>query len=1172
MFFVTGPGKEYLCKGGDVADLSLSPDGQVLLILVGNAVQLWSAGYHRVRLATHQLPPDEGRPVRAVWSANRGEVLVATDQRTVVQLTLDAEVLRYARAPLHWPESLRQGIFTLSSAKPLTASVRVYRNPGRVTAISVDSANVYTALATGQLVIWHGGLSGSHRIITASEMCAVIGATEADSHVTHLSSSTSEAGRVVASVHPVGAMVVKVPGPQSDRSPEISQIAGTLPGPVALNGRRSLVAACGNSGSAVLCSLGSTVWRHHVGLDQIGWGPSALGAPRLLRWSRDGEVLVVAFENRGLGMWHHTGVLLFCTLLRAGGVAPTPHLAPQPPPHNFDDSGLSQRVHGRGKADLHTFRVDCVDIDEASGALYVVGLQRPRCLLQLDLVRAASVSSPAQNKGPHVLLQSARSVWFFNHTDGDFVAGSWEPVTPPQAYISVNYPLRYVACSDCGNQLCVSGWRGCALYSRPLRKWRLFGVQEQEREVEVVAPPVWCTNVVICLPSKVRSRGPDEHLYELVFYSRFHLHRSSVLLRVPLHTKPELLDCVKVPGGVALAALHSAPAQSSTRLVTYLRLVVCTDTIQGKSGQVTLSLEEQREIVLEDVDPPVFTMRLLPSSPPPFLLLHGSSGQLRVVPQESSIPASVAATGVISCWTDARLAEQGLAHVVAYTMHSTQLLAISLPTAAKPASLVTATQLSAADSDALPVGILTGEGLIVSAAGGVGHEGVYASGRPRWHVCGRTLPYAHAILLALFLCQLGDRPVVPGIGDACAEVARGLQENASFVDAMDYLLHSVLHYDELVVAAPGEGPIDRQQVLRLVLGFLSGYAEFHTALVHSLRKADPATWPLVFAECPPTRLFSSAVRSGCVREAALLVRVLQAPRGGSDGGPESAMRELRSAAAAARHLFPLTLAMNEFTLATELLRFLRLLRGEMVTDSPPHLPCLDQVEPGLVSGGDADPLLGSAWLRLAVRTGGRRLLAAARIRTLGDMLEAMALSTSAFINKQWPLCGAVVSTTQDLLTLFDSVHQEYGLPRASKSLTLPGSGRGGETSVERLLGPVHRGLLRQWYASGGEPSEVDGVIGNAAGCFTPTQVHLVLVPPALAAVKAARQQCAAAGCAPLTLLLSTLLVDTSAVRGALAECSETLGRAYGDMLRADRNRGYSPLAEWLEGGREKTEL
>eukprot|EP01062_Namystynia_karyoxenos_P075221 TRINITY_DN7243_c0_g1_i1.p1 TRINITY_DN7243_c0_g1~~TRINITY_DN7243_c0_g1_i1.p1 ORF type:complete len:1206 (+),score=338.35 TRINITY_DN7243_c0_g1_i1:92-3709(+) len=1201
MYFVTGPGREYIVRGPGVADVAASPAGDLVLVVTAAGVQLWAAGPQRLRLATWPAPPEHGELLRATWRPDGKCACVITDKGVILLLSIDhSSRRRPGGGGVRWhPDQSTVEIDTAQEAVRAANAIGVERG-GELLALCGDAERLCIATGSGHLVScpWEPRSEGGATSVTSAAVLLRSGGgleddaeAAAPQRVTHLSCSLTWPGMVAATFSPWGGSAVLRFEHDTPQPKAITLLRTPVSGPVALNGRRRLVALCGEGATVELrCATDLSDRRATLSLEHLGWGRPALGHARLLRWSADEDVLVCAFEARGLALWHWSGVLLHTSLLRGGaGALLTPQHRPSVHPRQAAAAPAESSAATTGGYN-HQTSVACVEWGACGYVLFVVPQKRPDRLLQLDLIKAAVATSPAQNRGPHVLLASPRGVWLFRHSDADFAQGSWEPVPAPPAYAEVNYPLRYAACSDDGSQICVAGRRGCALYSRPLRRWRIFGVQEQEQEVEVTAAPIWCSNLVICLPSRAppSRRDAGEAAHELLFYPRFHLDRNSCLLRVPLPAPPRFADSVALPGGgLAVAVMHAAPGGGGggSHVVTYLHLTVLADSL-ARPSKAALQVQSHQEFAVAGIAEPCSVMRLLPPAPgrdaglPSLLTLHGTRGELRVAALgRDARPPAVITTGVIACWIDPRLAPQGLVHIVAWAARGTQLLAVSLPSAARPAALVSATQLSDTDSEALPVGVLTGEGLVVSAAGGARHDRPLGGGRPSFHVAVRTLPYAHAILLALFLQppspaapQGAVTPgALPGLqapgtdsNGACREVAHALREHACFVDAMDYLLHSVLHCDEIIDTGPGGAPVDRQRVLRRALSFLSGYGEFHAALVHCLRKADPGTWPLVFAECPPTRLFASAVRSGCVREAALLVRVLQAPHGG-DGlkdCPETALRALRLAAAAARQLFPLTVARHEFDLAADLLRFLRLLRGELVRDVAPHTLGPEHVEPGLVSLVEGDPLLGSAWLRSSVCTEGRRLLASARLRRLSGLLDSLGLATSPFVNKQWPACCAAFASAEGIERVFDELHLEFGLPRATRALPVLG---GPEEALQRAAGQPM--VLRQWRQGGGDEHEAAEVLGNPTKCVSPTQVYLVLVPPALRAVKAARQVCAAAGCTPLVLLLSCLLMDVSAVRGALADAPAELGALWRQLFRRERNAAYRPLLALLDASK-----
>jgi hypothetical protein len=50
-----------------------------------------------------------------------------------------------------------------------------------------------------------------------------------------------------------------------------------------------------------------------------------------------------------------------------------------------------------------------------------------------------------------------------------------------------NFPIKYVALSDDGQQLAAAGKNGFILYNRLLRSWRMFGDQNQVSHISITS-------------------------------------------------------------------------------------------------------------------------------------------------------------------------------------------------------------------------------------------------------------------------------------------------------------------------------------------------------------------------------------------------------------------------------------------------------------------------------------------------------------------------------------------------------------------------------------------------------------------------------------------------------------------------------------------------------------
>uniref|UniRef100_A0A914ZAQ3 Protein RIC1 homolog n=1 Tax=Panagrolaimus superbus TaxID=310955 RepID=A0A914ZAQ3_9BILA len=107
-----------------------------------------------------------------------------------------------------------------------------------------------------------------------------------------------------------------------------------------------------------------------------------------------------------------------------------------------------------------------------------------------NLSRAISINQPSMECVDRIALISADSVLLSPSREKEKLATAphcfWNTYSPPQEYISVNWPLRYAAVDEeCSKHLIVSGTRGFAHLNLKTNKWRLFRNETQEQSLLV---------------------------------------------------------------------------------------------------------------------------------------------------------------------------------------------------------------------------------------------------------------------------------------------------------------------------------------------------------------------------------------------------------------------------------------------------------------------------------------------------------------------------------------------------------------------------------------------------------------------------------------------------------------------------------------------------------------
>ena len=106
------------------------------------------------------------------------------------------------------------------------------------------------------------------------------------------------------------------------------------------------------------------------------------------------------------------------------------------------------------------------------------------------MTRSISVNQPSMECMDRIALVGSDSVWLSPPRNKEKLATAphcfWNAHSPPQEYISVNWPLRYAAVDEDGSKnLIVSGTRGFAHLNLKTNKWRLFRNETQEQSLLV---------------------------------------------------------------------------------------------------------------------------------------------------------------------------------------------------------------------------------------------------------------------------------------------------------------------------------------------------------------------------------------------------------------------------------------------------------------------------------------------------------------------------------------------------------------------------------------------------------------------------------------------------------------------------------------------------------------
>ena len=1004
MRFATGLPEQYvvphLAAGESVVAMSISPEGSVLCILTQLQVQFWSALQHITFLVSFALPkcsllPGMDVGSRLLWHPKGRSVAVTTIDRRIV--IYEADIVLSNETAVQLSPSHSEVVVTDARSRVCIA-MELKLDSGIITSIATSTTCLLVCTSGGFVVVLHW---------TTGKKLHVWSTTTLLQQVRTTSASAVVGGSVAFFAHSVllkksclilsdGSLCLLDCMSGNDFTQENVSFSGVCHAgigatSVSFNGKHNLVAVACTDSSVRFYSIEGNELRRHDAQASARWCEDTrlLEGVVAMRWSGDEETIAVGFRKRGIAVLHHSGACIMSSFTR------------------YDWSTTSGRSVHRP---LFPSGCQCLAWDQEGHRLFGTEPEQ-KSFTASRFGRLARTMDPAENAKSSICLFEADSISFFHASDSDGIAENWETVRLPTDYSKENFPIRFCSVTGDGQHAAVSGTNGCALYNRKLRRWKLFGVRSQEKAIVAVACPCWVQNTCLALPVRNITRRE----FEVRVYSRFHLDESAVLCVLPMQRRPQIVSChmrTLADHKCVLAVVDSA---NSLQLH---ELEVFTDSVTNPKA-VRLNHRPLRVLALS---PPMHSplalivcplrreaaMRPHSSKLPQLLVLQRNHELVLLDPNEASTAqeeggmfpfaaAPVTTDRVHSCWLDLSVtyAVQECCVVIAFGnegvhAHSLPAALVESPTqkssrrSSRPAffdpSVTTAstssTHLAEFDVEALPIGVLPLDGFIVFAMEGLFRKFVVPGLYPSYQVNCRPVLYQHRLLLPLVSSQSsssGEMDVAV-VDDPLARVLHRLRETGSFVDTMDYLLHSIIdnELDSRHVAH------DRRRALQFIISILRKYPEFHQIIVGCVRKIDVVKWRVVFDVIgKPMDFFNDCIANRRIIEAAHVVRVvmmddassqegIQQPSssvavatsagpttavaaghhgtplrrsesGGSGGGAgagggggESHMlAPLEDATNCARRLFTIVLGRGDFILAFELLRFMTLLSLEI---------------------------------------------------------------------------------------------------------------------------------------------------------------------------------------------------------------------------------------------------
>ncbi|XP_030375352.1 guanine nucleotide exchange factor subunit Rich isoform X2 [Scaptodrosophila lebanonensis] len=614
--------------------------------------------------------------------------------------------------------------------------------------------------------------------------------------------------------------------------------------------------------------------------------PGCLGSVNELKWSPDGCVLAVCWENGGLALWSTFGAMLMSSLSW--------------------DFGLHIDLLKQNPLQLRR-------LEWSTEGYQLFMTEKPRGdsnVLQMQFVKSALSINPCQTSTSHILLQGddylyinqgnnlektyggAKSSFPNNNTDqtqpndcielkqsldiASILAESkyWTLLQIPLNYAATNWPIRYAAIDALGLHLAVAGRTGLAHYSIHSKKWKLFGNESQEKDFVVSGGLLWWQSFIVMGCYSLLDRTdelrcyPAEYKLDNQFGHKLQVRAPVISLNVFRHQ----LILLTADGIVSLFNL--------TKKSTYALDIECVYELDVKSicihpaCIVSLTVTNLKN----ETKPPG---QMLGSDQAETIIVN-VCGRILMIQRDAyhNVPNTLLATCLASCvecfWLSHTLencAMRDCLWLYAGAQGMRVWLPILPPAQERLEQGASTQRLHSFMSKRImlsfplrlyPLVILFDNVIVL----GVENESTIYTNESASHF---SLPFSlierkSQVYLHKVLRQLIKR----NLGYSAWEIAQSCRSLPYFPHALELLLHEVLEEE-----ATSKHPIPDAQ-LPSILDFIREFPVYLQTIVQCARKTEIALWPYLFSMAgKPKELFQLCLQSDQLDTAASYLIILQ---------------------------------------------------------------------------------------------------------------------------------------------------------------------------------------------------------------------------------------------------------------------------------------------------------
>ncbi|XP_036064996.1 guanine nucleotide exchange factor subunit RIC1 isoform X2 [Onychomys torridus] len=694
------------------------------------------------------------------------------------------------------------------------------------------------------------------------------------------------------------------------------------------------------------------------------------GAVKLIRWSPDNSAVIVTWEYGGLSLWSVFGAQLICTLggdfaYRSDGTKKDP----------LKINSMSWGAEGYHLWVISGFGPQHTEIESDLRSI----VKQPSILL-FQFIKSVLTVNPCMSNQEQVLLQGEDRLYLncgeasqtqnlksslacTDHmpdrgkspfADGGLESQGlstllghrhWHVVQISSTYLESNWPIRFSAIDNLGQNIAVAGKFGFAHYSLLTKKWKLFGNITQEQNMIVTGGLAWWNDFMVLACYNLSDRQEELRIYlrtSNLDNAFAHVTRApaetlllSVFRDMVVVFRADCSICLysierKFDGSNITAIVQVLQEVSMSRYIPHPFLVVSvTLTSVSTENGITLKMPQQArdaESIMLNLAGQLIMMQR-DRSGPQIREKDSNPNQRKLVSNSLPFcPPVVLAQSVENVWTTCRANKQ--------KRHLLEALWLSCGGAGmkvwlplfprdhrKPHSFLSQRIMLPFHINIYPLAVLFEDALVLGAVNDtVLYDSLYTRTSAReqlevlfpFCVVERTSQiYLHHLLRQLLVRNLGEQALL--LAQSCAALPY-------FPHVLELMLHEVLE-EEATSREPIPDPL-----LPTVAKFITEFPLFLQTVVHCARKTEYALWNYLFAAVGnPKDLFEECLMAQDLDTAASYLIILQ---------------NMEVPAVSRQHatlLFNTALEQGKWDLCRHMIRFLKAI-GSGDAETPPSTP------------------------------------------------------------------------------------------------------------------------------------------------------------------------------------------------------------------------------------------